>query len=165
MEAQAKFSPAKHLEQAVSITNNYIAKTHEQAMVFSTVFIGILDPFDGILTYINAGNEPPLVIHTDGTSEELRSTSPVVGTMPNVKYKALEVVLTSGDSLLAFTDGIADSKNIRNEFYGHERLATVIKQKDASAVDMVNHIGRELDEFIDTAEQFDDITILALRRV
>ena len=165
VEETATFSPAKHIEQAIHMTNNYVATTHEQALVFSTVFIGILDPATGALTYVNAGNEAPFLIRNDGTFEELRPTGPVVGAMPGVAYKVREVLLNSGDSLLAFTDGIPDSKNQQDDFYGHERLVEFIKQKDASATALVNRLGKELDLFIDTEEQFDDITILALRKV
>ena len=165
VEETATFSPAKHIEQAIHMTNNYVATTHEQALVFSTVFIGILNPTTGVLTYVNAGNEAPFLIRNDGTFEELRPTGPVVGAMPGVAYKVREVLLNSGDSLLAFTDGIPDSKNQQDDFYGHERLVEFIKQKDASATALVNRLGKELDLFIDTEEQFDDITILALRKV
>lgn len=165
VEETATFSPAKHIEQAIHMTNNYVATTHEQALVFSTVFIGILNPTTGALIYVNAGNEAPFLIRNDGTFEELRPTGPVVGTMPGVAYKVREVLLNSGDSLLAFTDGIPDSKNQQDDFYGHERLVEFIKQKDASATALVNRLGKELDLFIDTEEQFDDITILALRKV
>lgn len=165
VEETATFSPAKHIEQAIHMTNNYVATTHEQALVFSTVFIGILNPTTGALTYVNAGNEAPFLIRNDGTFEELRPTGPVVGAMPGVAYKVREVLLNSGDSLLAFTDGIPDSKNQQDDFYGHERLVEFIKQKDASATALVNRLGKELDLFIDTEEQFDDITILALRKV
>ena len=165
VEETATFSPAKHIEQAIHMTNNYVATTHEQALVFSTVFIGILNPVTGALTYVNAGNEAPFLIRNDGTFEELRPTGPVVGAMPGVAYKVREVLLNSGDSLLAFTDGIPDSKNQQDDFYGHERLVEFIKQKDASATALVNRLGKELDLFIDTEEQFDDITILALRKV
>ena len=165
VEETANFSPAKHIEQAIHMTNNYVATTHEQALVFSTVFIGILNPVTGALTYVNAGNEAPFLIRNDGTFEELRPTGPVVGAMPGVAYKVREVLLNSGDSLLAFTDGIPDSKNQQDDFYGHERLVEFIKQKDASATALVNRLGKELDLFIDTEEQFDDITILALRKV
>lgn len=165
VEETATFSPAKHIEQAVSMTNNYVATTHEQALVFSTVFIGILNPANGALTYINAGNEAPFVLRADGSYEELRPTGPVVGAIADAKYKVKEVVLNSEDSLLIFTDGIPDSKNQKNDFYGHDHLKEFIKQKDASAADLVARLGKELDQFIDTEEQFDDVTILALRRL
>lgn len=161
----APLSPARRIEQAITITNRYIADTHEQALVFSTVFIGILNPSSGTLTYINAGNEAPYLSRTDGTYEALRPTGPVVGFMTDAKYAVKEVNLNNGDGLLIFTDGIPDSKNAQNEFYGHERLVEFIRKSDATCADRVNRLGSELDQFIDHADQFDDITILALRRL
>lgn len=161
----APLSPAKRIEQAITITNRYIANTHEQALVFSTVFIGILNPSNGTLTYINAGNEAPYLIRTGGAIEALRPTGPVVGFMANAKYAVKKVSLNNGDGLLTFTDGIPDSKNVQNEFYGHERLAEFLRTSDASCADCVNRLGSELEDFIGEAEQFDDITIFALRRL
>ena len=161
----APLSPAKRIEQAITITNSYVVNTHEQALVFSTVFIGILNPSNGTLTYINAGNEAPYLVRADGTFEELRPTGPVAGFMSDAKYIVKEIVVNNGDSLLTYTDGIPDSKNAQNEFYGHERLVEFLHKKDATCTDRLNRLGSELETFIGEAEQFDDITILALRRL
>lgn len=158
-------SPAARISGAVSITNRYIARTHEQALVFSTVFIGVADVSNGTLTYINGGNEAPYIIRAKGGIEELRPTGPVVGFKPDAKFAVAETRLESGDCLLAFTDGIPDAKNPQNDFFGHARLTELLKQADAASADRVNRLGRELDAFIDGEDQFDDITILALKRL
>ena len=164
-ENSAKLSPTKRIEQAITITNSYVANTHEETLVFSTVFIGILNPSTGILTYINAGNEAPYLVRADGEHDVLRPTGPVVGFMSESKYKVLEVTMNAGDGLLVFTDGIPDSKNLENEFFGHDRLKELLMVKEETCANRVNRLGAELDKFIDAAEQFDDITILALRRL
>jgi serine phosphatase RsbU (regulator of sigma subunit) len=92
--------------QAISVTNRYIAETHEQALVFSTVFIGVLDVSTGRLSYINAGNEAPYLIRANGLLEELPPTGPVIGFTPDAKFSVKETLLETGDSLLTFTDGI-----------------------------------------------------------
>jgi len=161
----AQLSPTKRIEQAITITNSYVANTHEETLVFSTVFIGILNASTGALTYINAGNEAPYLIRADGAQEALRPTGPVIGFMADAKFKVMETTLNTGDGLLVFTDGIPDSKNQENEFFGHERLTGLLKRQEETCAERVNRIGAELDQFIDTAEQFDDITILALRRL
>jgi serine phosphatase RsbU (regulator of sigma subunit) len=85
--------------------------------------------------------------------------------MSESKYKVLEVTMNAGDGLLVFTDGIPDSKNLENEFFGHDRLKELLMVKEETCANRVNRLGAELDKFIDAAEQFDDITILALRRL
>ena len=164
-EAQAApSSPAERVMQAISVTNRYIAETHEQALVFSTVFIGVLDVATGRLSYINAGNEAPYLIRANGLLENLSPTGPVIGFQPDAKFSVKEILMEMGDSLLTFTDGIPDCKNAMDEFFGHEGLQELLKQADASPADMVNRIGAELDAFMQAEDQFDDITILAIRR-
>ena len=159
------YSPDTRIGQAVSITNRYVAETHERALVFSTLFVGVLDAQTGKLTYINGGNEPPYLLRADGSLEELRPTGPVVGYMPDAKFKTGEVNMGSGDSLLVYTDGIPDTKNDQNEFFGHDRLKDFLKQGDATSEQRVNRLGSELENFVDGANQFDDITIMALKRL
>ncbi|MEN9563500.1 MAG: hypothetical protein RIR73_1744 [Chloroflexota bacterium] len=160
----AGYSPSERVLQAVAITNRYIAETHEQALVFSTVFIGVLDVSTGALTYINAGNEAPYLIRANGTLEEMPPTGPVIGFQPDAKFNVKETLVEKGDCLLTFTDGIPDCKNPKDEFFGHDRLKKLLPHKDASPRELVNRIGAELDAFIEAEDQFDDITILAIRR-
>lgn len=164
-ETHTTYSPAERIEQAISITNGYVSHTHEQALVFSTVFIAVLDVTNGTLTYINAGNEAPYLTRANGTFEELRPTGPVIGFMADAKFNVKETRMEKGDSLLVFTDGIPDSKNLQNEFFGQDRLRDFMNHVDASSADRVNRLGSELDKFIGTADQFDDITIMAVRRL
>lgn len=161
----ANLSPARRIEQAVSITNHYVSETHYQNLVFSTIFISIVDADDGTLTYINGGNEAPLLLRADGGIEQLKPTGPVIGFMGDASFTVGETRMEKGDSLLAFTDGIPDSKNPQDEFFGHERLMEGIKSGISSCSDRVNNLGAQLDQFIGSADQFDDITILALRRI
>lgn len=157
--------PGERLWRAISFTNNYVASTHAQALVFSTVFIALLDVQNGTLTYINAGNEAPILLRQDGTLEELLPTGPVIGFMEDAKYSSQETRMGFGDILLTFTDGIPDSLNSNEEFFGHERPVNILKQNRASASGCVEQLGQELIQFIGDAKQFDDITMLAVRRV
>lgn len=161
----ASLPPARRIQQAVSITNHYVAETHYQNLMFSTIFIGVLNVNDGRLTYINGGNEAPLLLRADGGLEQLKPTGPVIGYMSDAKFKIGETQLNKHDSLLAFTDGIPDSKNLQDEFFGHKRLLETLKPGISSCTDCVNHLGAQLEQFIGEADQFDDITILAVRRV
>lgn len=164
-KSQSGQSHAESVSQAIASTNRYVAETHEQALVFSTVFIGVLNVQDGTLTYINAGNEAPYLIRQNGKLEQLPPTGPVIGFMPDAEHHVLEVHIESGDSLLVFTDGIPDSKNGQNEFFGHNRLVELLHQTDANSTSLVNRIGSVLDQFIGTTDQFDDITMMTLKRI
>ena len=157
--------PSARLHGAVNITNRYIAETHEQALVFSTLVIGLIDGPTGTVTYINAGNEAPYLIRKNGELEELRPTGPVIGFDSSAVFKTRETRLEPGESLLIFTDGIPDAKAPQNEFFGHARLKDILNRPAGGPAQLVALIGAELDAFVGEADQFDDITILALRRI
>ena len=75
-------SPAERLQHAISFTNNYITETHGDAGMFATIFMGILDVQTGTLTYLNCGNEPPLLIRKGNSPVSIQPTWPVVGVIP-----------------------------------------------------------------------------------
>jgi len=158
------FTPSEQLLHTVSLTNNYVAEVHETASMFATVFIGILDPNDGKLTYINCGNNPALIIGADGNvHDELKPTGPVVGAIPKAKFNVKEIILANNETVLAFTDGIPDAQNSNGEFFDNGRLLAILP-KEKTPIALLNAIEIELNEFIGSAEQFDDITLIAFKR-
>ena len=157
-------SPAERLMHAIFTTNQYISTVHENTLTFATTFIGLLDSRAGTLFYINAGNEPPYLIRADGASETLPPSGPAVGAIPDAKFSVRETRLETGDTLVAFTDGIPDSKTAQDEFFGYDRLKELMKLEITNPADFLNAIGDRLAAFTADSEQFDDITMLAVRR-
>ncbi len=158
------FTPAERLLHAISLTNNYLIETHESACMFATVFIGILDPKSGTITYINCGNDPALIIRRDGTIRaELTPTGAAVGVTSPSRFIVKEAVLAEDELLLAFTDGIPDTQNNSGDFYGNERLRGVLTANSAPA-ELLDRIQTSLHQFIGEADQFDDITLMAIQR-
>ena len=163
-QEQKSLSPAERLQHVISLTNNYVAETHEESNMFATVFIGILDPVSGKLSYINGGNEPPLIVGKDGkVHTTLTRTGSAIGAIAQVKFTVKETTLASDDLLVAFTDGIPDTQNIDGEFFGNERLRELM-MSHSSPTQLLNEIELDLGQFIGEAEQFDDITLLAIKR-
>ncbi len=163
-QAQQSLSAAERLQHAVTLTNNYVAETHEASNMFATVFVGILDPATGKLTYINAGNEPPLIAGGDGkVHTALARTGSAVGAIANAKFTVKETTLASDDILVAFTDGIPDTQNINGEFFGNDRLRSLLVDNSTPAT-LLKAMETDLDQFIGEADQFDDITLLAIKR-
>lgn len=158
------FKPAQRLEQIISFTNGYITDTHGDESTFSTLFIGIIDLTSGILTYVNCGNEPSLLLRMDNEVIPLRSTGPVVGVFPEAKYTASEIPMRRGDVLLSFTDGIPDALNEANIAFGNERLRQLLGERNLSANELLNRITTQLHQFMQGAIQFDDITLMAIKR-
>jgi phosphoserine phosphatase RsbU/P len=157
-------SSTELLLHTISFTNNYVAETHETSFMFATVFIGVLDPSNGSIWYINGGNEPALVIGGDGqVRNKLMPTGPVVGVMPYSKYKVAEVQLKDDEMILAFTDGIPDTQNANGEFFGANHLLELLPQ-DNTPTGLLDKAAAALAAFIGEADQFDDITLMAIKR-
>jgi serine phosphatase RsbU (regulator of sigma subunit) len=158
-------TPAQQLGHSISLTNNYVAETHESANMFATVFIGILEPTSGKLTYINGGNEPALIVGKDGNIHtELTRTGPAIGAISGAKYYVKEVNLSDDDLLIAFTDGIPDTLNSNGEFFGKEKILEILKSNQ-TPTSFVNKMEETLQTFIGSADQFDDITLLAIKKM
>ncbi len=162
----AAISPSARLQHVVSFTNRYITETHaDAAMLFSTAFIGIFDITRHSLAYINCGNEAPLHIDKEGDIKALMPTGPVLGVIPDACYSVGEINMEANDLLLAFTDGIPDALNVDNISYGSETLKELLKSESRSAEALIHAIEKQLYEFIQGTDQFDDITMLAVKRI
>jgi len=157
-------SPAARLKNAAALTNNYIANTHGDTGMFATVFCGLLDPVDGVLAYVNAGHENPLLLHPNGECARLRSTGPALGAIAGAGFSVEEVRMEAGDLLFAFTDGAPDALSPVGDRFGRERLLAHVGP-GTSAEELLAGINARLSVFVGEAEQFDDITMLAIRRV
>lgn len=157
-------SGAPSIKNAIELTNNYIATHHSDSNMFATVFFGLLDPSNGMLLYINAGHESPLLISNGMVKARLDPTGPAVGLLPDMEFKLEQTFLNPGDALLLYTDGVTDALNSKNDQFSEERLiATAIKSSE-SAQTQLTDIVSAVDEHIADHEQFDDITLLAVHR-
>ncbi len=156
--------PEKILQHTIRSINNYISITHEQAGMFATIFYGILDPQTGSLSYINGGHEPPVIIGPQGIKTSLNPTGPAVGLYPNLEFKIRTITLEPGDTLLVYTDGVTDARNKAAEAFTKKRLMKLLADSFPTAEDMINNIKTQINDHISDENQFDDITIMALRR-
>ncbi|MDJ0736291.1 MAG: SpoIIE family protein phosphatase [Nostocaceae cyanobacterium] len=150
--------------QAVSHTNEYLAQNHWQMSMFATLFFGVLEPTTGLLTYINGGHEPLFIIGESGIKKALKSTGAAVGMIPGMKFKIQQIKLEPGDIIIGYTDGVTEGKNPDGELFTDKRLQDILEEPQTSASDLVTNIKTHLFTFIDDAPQFDDITMLAVRR-
>jgi sigma-B regulation protein RsbU (phosphoserine phosphatase) len=116
------------------------------------------------LTYVNGGHEPPLIVRSGDVRQSLHTTGPAVGVITNPRFDVLEAQLSEGDVFFAFTDGVPDCKDPHGNFFGPERLLEMLRRDSGSARELVKTIETELHQYIDGATQFDDITLLAVKR-
>ena len=143
--------------------NRQLAAENEACM-FVTMFHGVLDLVTGVLHYCNAGHNPPYLLRAGGRRERLHATGIPFGIDPDTDYPIGETMLASGDRLLLFSDGITDACSPGGEAYGNTRLEHALEGvRERSATEVVSHILADNARFVAEAEQFDDITCLALR--
>lgn len=153
------------LKNAMNLTNDYMLRNHAEANMFATTFFGVLDPMSGQFSYVNGGHNPPVVMAQDGTlKSRLKPTGPAPGMLPDVDYRVDQVMLEPGDVLFAFTDGVTDAKDPAGHLFTEKRMLTLIEEPTESATALLDYVDQTLRTHISTAVQFDDITMLALRR-
>ncbi|MFN8458235.1 MAG: SpoIIE family protein phosphatase [Anaerolineae bacterium] len=152
------------LQTAVGLTNNYIARLHSRSNMYASLFFGLLDPATGQLTYLNGGHEPPFIITPTGIKARLTPTGPIVGLIPNANFIVQTVQLESADILLIVTDGVTDAHNPAGQRFTHQRLLSLLAPPVSSASAILNTVNTHLRNFIADEIQFDDITMLAVRR-
>lgn len=154
------------LQNAITLTNNYIAETHFRTSMFATMFFGVLNPANGQMIYINAGHETPLICGSDGTIKaHLGSTGPAVGMMPNMEFNIEQVQLYPGDSLFTYTDGVPEAHSPDGKMFSDERILELLAHPTDSIAGTINQVEKAVRHHIATAPQFDDITMLAVRRL
>ncbi len=135
------------------------------SMMFVTLFCAIVDMRTGEMQYASAGHNPPLVLRaSDGPFWLEQPTGLVLGVMPDAVFEGKSVRLAPGDTLVAYTDGVTEAMTEEDDFYGEDRLLSEAeKGATMSANELAVHIFASVREFVGTAPQSDDITVLVLR--
>jgi serine phosphatase RsbU (regulator of sigma subunit) len=132
--------------------------------VFLTLFVGILDPQQRTLRYVNAGHNPQYVLRTTGAIERMPGTGLPVGLFAGHGYAERSIVLEEADLIFFYTDGMVEVENESGDLYGAERLeALLVRAHDAGIDDLLAQIEASVRSFRGRAEPFDDATMMALR--
>ena len=144
--------------------NNQLCEGND-ADLFVTVWLGILEISTGKITASNAGHEYPAVYRPgEGYTLYRTKQSPAVATMPGIRFRLSEITLNPGDNLCIYTDGVAEATNSREELYGTERMiASLNGTEGMTAEEILRTLKKSVDDFTGEAPQFDDITMLSLK--
>ena len=150
----------------ITYSNKLLAQDSVDCM-FVTVFYGIVDVSTGAVTYCNAGHNPPYILTRKGEITPLpMSTDPMAGAIDGITYHEGTLQLESGDALVMFTDGVTEAMNTANEEFGEQRLEDTLEDVAMhNCQQMVDAIKADVAAFAGEAEQSDDITVLALKRL
>lgn len=148
-------------EEVLDKTNRAICSNNQEGM-FVTVWIGILEISTGKMYAANAGHEYPALKNPDSDFELLKDKHGfVLGGMDGMPYHQYEVDLSPGSKLFLYTDGIPEATDSANNMFGTDRMIDALNTvKDGNPVEIIKTVKTAVDEFVDEAEQFDDVTML-----
>ncbi len=160
--AQRQPGPAATLAQA----NDLLFKDSQTNNMFVSAFYGVLDLASGLVTYANAGHNPPLMWRAaEGQTDELYSGDLVLGVANGIGYRDHDCRLAAGDLLLLYTDGITEAANTARDLFGIERLEAVVAAEAAAGPQsVVASVLAAVGGFSAGATQADDFTLVAVRR-
>jgi sigma-B regulation protein RsbU (phosphoserine phosphatase) len=162
VHAQAAFNNS--IVDTIKAVNQYLAE-NTPSNRFVTLFYAELDPETGALAFLNAGHNPPLIVHAAGTVEQLASGGLPLGINPLAEYKEGRTQLHPGDVLVIYSDGVSESYNPEGEEFGTARLWEVVsRHMDSSAAGIRDRIESALTKFSQGTPAADDITLVIVKR-
>ncbi|WP_075556252.1 MULTISPECIES: SpoIIE family protein phosphatase [Parabacteroides] len=144
-------------------SNAFLCQENTNEM-FVTVFYGILNLNTGLVTYCNAGHNPPILMKADNTVVSVPLTNDfILGSIDDITYHEKTLQLLPGDNLLLYTDGITEAMNTRHEQYSEQRLLENCQELiGKSPKEIVDKITEQVGKFVVGAVQSDDITLLSI---
>lgn len=147
-----------------NMANNGLCEGNDADM-FVTVWISIIDLETGHAVCSNAGHEYPIIKRANGDYELYKQKHNIaLAVMKDMPFKEYEFDLEPGDSLFVYTDGIPEAINVRQEAYGTDRLVDVLnKYKDLSQKDILGFTRQDIRLFVGKADQFDDVTMIGFK--
>lgn len=152
------------LSETISAVNRYLAD-NIPANRFVTLFYAELDPASGALSFLNAGHNPPLIVHAAGTVEQLASGGLPLGIKRNAEYREGRTQMQMGDVLVIYSDGVTEAASPSGEEFGATRLYEVVSRNiDASAAGVRDRIESALTKFSQGTQAADDITLVIVKR-
>ena len=159
--AIGRTSPSEVLTEVNELLNE-----NNETSMFVTLFFAIFDPASGLLTFANAGHNPPLIVHADGSHTMFDTSAGVaLGVVPGIEYSQQQVRLQPGDMALFYTDGVTEAENENQDQFGLEQLTALFSgSPPTSAREATDSVFRAVEAFSGDAPQFDDITCLTLYR-
>jgi serine phosphatase RsbU (regulator of sigma subunit) len=139
---------------------------HAPRSRFITLFFAVIDPGSGALTYVNAGQNPPLLRRTDGRLERLTDSGIALGLAESSRYRAQLTTLLPGDVLVLYSDGITEAEDPEGVAFEETGLERAIAQRaEATAPDLGAAIVKAVEVHAKDTRFADDLTVVVLRRL
>ncbi len=143
----------------VSAMNNTLAEDNQNNF-FVTLFVGVLDLPTGVLSYCNAGHEPPIIINETATPLKVDSNLPI-GAISQWHYTMQEITITPHTTIFLYTDGVTEAKDAAHNQFGRQRMLRELTSS-ANPKTIVDNMTAAIHSFVGGARQSDDITMMAV---
>jgi sigma-B regulation protein RsbU (phosphoserine phosphatase) len=151
------------LENVVARVNDLICRNTPPEQ-YITFFVGVYDPEESTLSYVNAGHNPPMLVHENGDTRLLSTGGLILGFLPAMKYEQETVKLRPGDLIIMYTDGVSEAMNAAEEEFGEERLCqSVCARREHPLTHTLSALEKEVIEFHGSDCFDDDFTLLLVR--
>jgi sigma-B regulation protein RsbU (phosphoserine phosphatase) len=162
---RALLSSGVPLVEVVTRMNNLMHASTAANKYVTAIFMDV-DPESGHARVVNAGHNDGVILRADGTAERLKAGGLAVGLMAGRTYTETEWQLAPGDLVALYSDGVTEANDPEENEYSIERLIELLReQRGVSADEVVRATYASVDAFADTAPQYDDITMMVVRRV
>ncbi len=151
-------------EEVFNLANEKLCEGND-ANMFVTAWLGILDYKTGVVEFVNAGHNPPLLYRNGTGYETIKARSGfVLAGMEGMTYKKQTIQLSPGDRIFLYTDGVTEASDKDNILYGEERLFNKLQDtKDDNIKDIIVKVNEDIDKYKGEVAQFDDITMLLIQ--
>ncbi len=151
------------LSEAAATANDSLCRNNTAEM-FVTAWIGVLDLPTGMLSFINAGHNPPVLVSGGKAAFVKQRSGFILAGMEGMKYREQTLQLKPGDRFFLYTDGVTEAENTAHALFGEERLAACLEREaDKTPGEIIAAVKSAIDAHADGADQFDDITMLCIR--
>ena len=154
------------LAPVVAAANEQLCANND-AMMFVTAFIGVLDLETGEFVYVNAGHNPPVVYHAEDNHCDFLDVKKnfVMGPMDGIPFIEQRTTFKPGDLIFLYTDGVTEALNVKDEEYLPDRLIDFMNKTDCRVDlhELLKNVRADVADHVGEAEQSDDITMFALR--
>jgi len=162
VRANAEGEPT--VSEIIRRANRTISQEAKLGM-FVTMFYGVLDTRQGVLSYVNAGHNPPfLYSQTSGDIHMLRARGVALGVLDGASFEQREIALKKGDIVVFYTDGITEAMNDSEELYGNERLTGLVAgSAGLPAREIAGKIKDDVFAFAQDRPQHDDFTLVVMK--
>jgi serine phosphatase RsbU (regulator of sigma subunit) len=152
------------LPELVANMNKYACSNSQGGLRFTTAFLAEYDAARHVFHYINAGHNNPILRRATGLIERLDVGGLPLGIQAEAQYESASVAITPGDWLVIFTDGLVEAENAHQDEYGETRLlGTIAAGAPSTPAEMLHRLMAELDRFVGSTPQHDDVTCLLVK--